>query len=134
MFLNNIVNTVRTRQRNNKYMLVYIKKRCFYEVILQHFIYFCKAYFFDCTTSSKLTINGIICSVFLLHVTSWANLLTLLATTSRNGQTRSNHSSATADKLFECVWPFCGINENYFGYYLCLVNIIEINLSFTWKK
>ena len=39
-----------------------------------------------------------------------------------------NHSSATADKLFECVWPFCGINENYFGDYLCLVNIIEINV------
>ena len=29
-------------------------------------------------------------------------------TTSQNGQTHSNNSSATADKLFECVWPFVG--------------------------
>ena len=25
----------------------------------------------------------------------------------QNGQTNSNNSSA--DKLFECVWPFCGV-------------------------
>ena len=25
------------------------------------------------------------------------------------GQTQLNDSSATADELFECVWPFCGV-------------------------
>ena len=29
--------------------------------------------------------------------------------TLQNGQTHSNNSSGVADKLFECVWPFCGI-------------------------
>ena len=29
--------------------------------------------------------------------------------TPRNGQTHSNNLSAKANKLFECVWPFCGI-------------------------
>ena len=29
--------------------------------------------------------------------------------TPQNGQTHSNNSSALADKLFECVWPFCGV-------------------------
>ena len=29
--------------------------------------------------------------------------------TSQNGQTHSNNSSASADELFECVWPFCEI-------------------------
>ena len=32
-----------------------------------------------------------------------------LATTPQNSQTHSNNSSATADKLFECVWPFCEV-------------------------
>ena len=27
----------------------------------------------------------------------------------QNGQTLSNNSSAVADELFECVWPFCGV-------------------------
>ena len=35
--------------------------------------------------------------------------LTLQAPTPENGQTHSNKSSAVADKLFECVWPFCGV-------------------------
>ena len=34
--------------------------------------------------------------------------LTLYAPTPQNGQIHSNNSSATADELFECVWPFCG--------------------------
>ena len=29
--------------------------------------------------------------------------------TPQNGQTHSNHASAKADKLFECVLPFCGV-------------------------
>ena len=36
-------------------------------------------------------------------------MLTLKAPTPQNGQTHSNNSSATADKLFEWVWPFCGV-------------------------
>ena len=27
----------------------------------------------------------------------------------KNGETYSKNSSAKADKLFECVWPFCGV-------------------------
>ena len=34
-------------------------------------------------------------------------LLTHQAPTPQNGQTHSNNSSATADDLFECIWPFC---------------------------
>ena len=33
--------------------------------------------------------------------------LTLKPPIPQNGQTHSNNSSATADKLFECVSPFC---------------------------
>ena len=29
--------------------------------------------------------------------------------TPENGQTLSNNSSAAADELLECVWPFCGL-------------------------
>ena len=36
-------------------------------------------------------------------------MLTLKAPTPQNGQTHSNNSSTTADKLFEWVWPFCGV-------------------------
>ena len=33
-------------------------------------------------------------------------LLISLTPTPQNGQTHSNNSSAIADELFECVWPF----------------------------
>ena len=36
-------------------------------------------------------------------------ILTLRAPIPQNGRTHSNNSSAVADKLFECVWPFCGV-------------------------
>ena len=36
-------------------------------------------------------------------------VLTPLASTLQNGQTHSNNSSAFADKLFKCVWLFCGV-------------------------
>ena len=29
----------------------------------------------------------------------------------QNGQTHSNNSPATADELFECVWPFCKVGS-----------------------
>ena len=32
------------------------------------------------------------------------------APTPQNGQTHSNNSLAKADKLYECVWPFCGFD------------------------
>ena len=35
--------------------------------------------------------------------------ISLQAPVSQNGQTQSNNSSANADELFECVWPFCRI-------------------------
>ena len=31
-------------------------------------------------------------------------------TTPQNGQTHPNNSSAAADELLECVWPFCGVS------------------------
>ena len=37
-------------------------------------------------------------------------LLNLLAPTPHNGQTHSNNSLAVANKLFDCVWPFCGVD------------------------
>ena len=40
---------------------------------------------------------------------SSSNFLTLLAPTSRGGQTYSNNSSDVTDEMFECVWPFCGV-------------------------
>ena len=36
-------------------------------------------------------------------------MLTLYTPIPQNGQTQWNNSSATADELFECVWPFSGI-------------------------
>ena len=37
-------------------------------------------------------------------------MLTLQAPASQNGQTHSNNLPAVADELFECVWPFCGVD------------------------
>ena len=37
-------------------------------------------------------------------------VLNIKAPTPQNGQTHSNNLSATVDKLFESVWPFCGVN------------------------
>ena len=50
--------------------------------------------------SSKLTI--------VLHE-SFLLILTLKGPTPQKGQTHSNDSSAAANELFECVWPFCGV-------------------------
>ena len=35
--------------------------------------------------------------------------LTLYTPIPQNGQTHSSNSSAIADELFQCVWPFSGI-------------------------
>ena len=32
-----------------------------------------------------------------------------LSSNPQNGQTHSHNSSSKADKLIECVWPFCGV-------------------------
>ena len=39
----------------------------------------------------------------------WNMRLRLWVPTPQNGQTHSNNSSAAADELFECVWPFVGL-------------------------
>ena len=39
-----------------------------------------------------------------------AHQLILLAPTPKNGQIQASNSSATADELFEYVWPFCGVS------------------------
>ena len=55
--------------------------------------------------------------------TDFTTFLTLSAPTLQNGQTHSNNSSAVADELFECVWPFCEIGA-------LRVNIPIINVCF----
>ena len=37
-------------------------------------------------------------------------LLTLSVPTRQNDQKHSNNSSVVADKLFQCVWPFGGVD------------------------
>ena len=44
------------------------------------------------------------------HYYKVKSFLTLSVPTTQNGQTHSNNSLATADELFECVWPFCGVD------------------------
>ena len=39
----------------------------------------------------------------------WEKVLTHWAPTPQNGQTHSDNLSAIADKLFECILPFCGL-------------------------
>ena len=39
--------------------------------------------------------------------------LNLWEQTPQNGQTHSNNSSARADELFECVWPFYGVGAEW---------------------
>ena len=41
--------------------------------------------------------------------TTKSGQLTIKAPIPQNGQLHSNKSSATADELFECVWPFCEV-------------------------
>ena len=43
-------------------------------------------------------------SLDLIMITS----LNPLSANPQNGQTYLNNSSTFADKLLECVWPFCG--------------------------
>ena len=46
--------------------------------------------------------------------------------TSQNGQALLNNSSAVGDELFECVWPFCGVDASKVNHQL-----IETVLSVT---
>ena len=39
------------------------------------------------------------------------SVLTLLAPTPQNSQPQSKNSSAAADELFECVWPFNAVGS-----------------------
>ena len=52
-----------------------------------------------------LTTNCIFSNVKILFYD-----LTLYVPIPQNGQTHSNNLSALADELFECVWPFCGVD------------------------
>ena len=47
------------------------------------------------------------CKPIMSQVHNKNTTLILKALTPQNGQTHSNNVSATADELFECVWPFC---------------------------
>ena len=44
--------------------------------------------------------------ISILSGSEWVKPLTPIP---QNDQTHSNNFSPTADQLFECVWPFCGI-------------------------
>ena len=54
--------------------------------------------------SSFFTTLGLQVYVSLIHF-----VLTLKAPTRQNGQAHSKNSSAVADELFKCVWPFFGV-------------------------
>ena len=45
-------------------------------------------------------------AVTVMNLTAMINLFGL---TAWNGETHSNNTSAVADKLLECVWPFFGV-------------------------
>lgn len=62
MFLNNIINTVRTKQRNNTACIY--QKRCFYEVALQRFIYFCKPIHCDICFLRICALDSFNCFIF----------------------------------------------------------------------
>ena len=56
-------------------------------------------------------------------------VLTLEVSASQNGQTHSNNSSAFAEGLFECVWPFCEVAASSVeAYNLCF------KLQKKWKR
>ena len=61
---------------------------------------------------------------------TWSGL-TLKAPIPQNGHTHSNNLSASADELFECVWPFCAVggqrvkaNAIHFTVNLCFRGLI----------
>ena len=62
-----------------------------------------------------LVLRSYINCFWLLWVYQLQIVLALQASTPRNGQTRSNKLSPTAVKLFECVWPFCGVGTLRFN-------------------
>ena len=47
----------------------------------------------------------------------------------KNDQTNWNHSSATAGKLFEYVWPFCGLKHRW----NFRVRVISCQIKMLWK-
>ena len=40
----------------------------------------------------------------------WHDHVNPLSANPTKCQTHLNNSSATADELFECVWPYCGVD------------------------
>ena len=45
----------------------------------------------------------------LLYTYFSNTFLTLYVLTPQNSQAHSNNLTTAADKLFECVWPFCDV-------------------------
>ena len=53
--------------------------------------------------------NNFYCCGILNQSNLWAPAFNPLSANQQNGQTHANNSSATADELFEYVWPFCRV-------------------------
>ena len=70
-----------------------------------------------------------------INQNNYSHSVTLKAPTQQNGQTHLNDSLATADELFECVWPFCGVGTKTVGNLDTTTPLVEIliNLSINLK-
>ena len=95
-------------------------------MVLRSFFLFLRSNF----TELLLLIIIIIIIIIIAHIFKFFNQehffkLILSAPTSQNGQTYSNNSSATVDKLFECVLPFCEIDALRFKAFLKIKNIYK---------
>ena len=110
---------------------------CYYGVnvkmVLRSFFLFLRSNF----TELLLLIIIIIIIIIIAHIFKFFNQehffkLILSAPTSQNGQTYSNNSSATVDKLFECVLWFCEIDAFRFKGFLKMKNIYKTFKEF-WK-
>ena len=67
---------------------------------------------FPKNTSGGILMKSIL-SFILKHIAIYwhvSYVFNPLSAVPQNGQTHSNNSSAFADELFECVWPFCGVD------------------------
>ena len=58
--------------------------------------------------STMRILNAFIITLKILIILT-CDTISLWSTTPQNGQTHLKNSSPTGDKLFECVWPFCGV-------------------------
>ena len=56
-------------------------------------------------------------------ILNWFHTLTLYAPIPQNDQTHSNNSSASDNKLFEWIWPFCGVGAKRINLVFPLLNL-----------